>query len=228
MKLTFTLLTVLILEGLSASAQEKAIQFGFRAGISSTKFSRTLQPDIQVRDADTATIGYYAGAFATLNVNRFSIQPGVYFNTRGGKTTEEVYQGDIIFSGYGNWRLFYIQVPVNILYNLPTAAGSFYVGAGPYISTALSGKFSAERIDGYRIEEKYEDSYSFKATIGTDQNRSFKRFDYGLNALAGFRLNNGLLIDAGYDLGLGNIEGQSYIYSSTKNRSLHFGLGYQF
>ena len=106
---------------------------------------------------------------------------------------------------------------------------SIYIGAGPYISAALSGKFEPQTIDGNIIQDDPNKlDLSFDAKFGNDPYSNFKRLDYGANAIAGLRLNNGLLFNNGYDMGFANVQSDHYFYSSTKNRSIHFGLGYQF
>jgi hypothetical protein len=227
MKFRLTLSFLLLLTCFKLSAQTEAIQFGIRAGLSSTSLSRKPGTDIQVHDADKSGAGYFAGAFASFNIDRFSLQPAIIFNSLSSKTTEEVLSGDIVYNMYGKWRLYYIQVPVNLIYNIPVQGGHLYVGAGPYIGTALLGKFTPASGNESPGQSSPVD-FSFKARFGDDNRNNFKSFDYGGNAVAGFEFDNGLMINAVYNLGLANIQSDNYLYNSTKIRSLSIAFGYKF
>jgi hypothetical protein len=120
-------------------------------------------------------------------------------------------------------NLSYLQVPVNLLYTTKGAL-SFYAGGGPYVSFGLSGKTKQE------ITYKYEDGSSETEKEETDAfkkdengDAAFKRFDYGVGALAGVKMGN-LFAHVGYQLSLGNIskaEQEKY-----KHRGLQLTVGY--
>lgn len=228
MKLRLTLSFLLLLACLKLSAQTKAVQFGIKAGIATTSLSRIPATDIKLENADKSGFGYFAGAFANLNFSRFSLQPAVIFNSSVNKTTEDVLSGDIVYRSYGKWRLYYLQVPVNLVYNIPVQSGGFYIGAGPYITKFLSGRFTPDPNLASPYEYRAPNFPPFDAKFsGTWSN--FKSFDYGANAIAGFAMNNGLMINAVYNLGISNIQGNNnYLYKSTKTRSLGIALGYKF
>jgi len=233
MKLKPTLFIVLSIAYFKVSAQTKAIQFGVKGSINSVTLSRTLEPDYLVSSTEKALAGFSAGVFASFNMDRFALQPGVFLTTRGGKTTEDILLGDIVFRGYGNWRLYYIQVPVNLVYRIPVQTGSFYLGAGPYVARALKGRFTPQTLDNNVIDDTDRDDFGIKAQFGNDNKSNFKSFDYGVNGIAGFQFNNGILVNAGYDLGLSNIQTNNILlnpalFSETKNRSLHISIGYMF
>lgn len=226
MKFHLTLSSLLLLACFKLSAQTNVIQFGIRAGVSSTWLSRTPGTDVQIRDAEKSGSGYFAGAFASFNVNRFSLQPAIIFNSLSSKTTEEVLSGDIVYRMYGKWRLYYIQVPVNLVYTIPVHGGKFYLGAGPYIGWALSGRFTP--VGNESPGQSSPADFSFKAKFGSDDRSNFKSFDYGANVVAGFEFDNGLMINAVHNLGLANIEVGNYPYQKTKTRNLGIALGYKF
>ncbi|WP_114941296.1 outer membrane beta-barrel protein [Mucilaginibacter endophyticus] len=229
MKLPLTLSFLLLLACLKLSAQTKAIQFGIKAGIATTSLSRTPGTDIKLDKADKSGFGYFAGAFASFNFNRFSLQPAIIFNALSSQSSQNAISGDIIYRTYGKWRLYYLQVPVNLIYNIPVQGGGFYVGAGPYIANALSGRFTPAVDPVLPNASSLAASPPFNAKFGNDDFSNFKRFDYGANAVAGFALNSGFMINAVYNLGIANIQGNDrYIYESTKTRSLGIALGYKF
>ncbi|HEY9196178.1 MAG TPA: porin family protein [Mucilaginibacter sp.] len=220
---------MLLLACLKLSAQTNGVQFGIKAGIATTSLSRTPGTDIKLDKADKSGFGYFAGAFASFNFNRFSLQPAVIFNVLSSQSSQNAISGDIIYRTYGKWRLYYLQVPVNLIYNIPVQGGSFYVGAGPYIAKALSGRFTAIENPGLPNASTVPTPSPFDAKFGSDPLSNFKSFDCGANAVAGFALNNGFMINAVYNLGITNIQGNDrYLYESTKTRGLGIALGYKF
>ena len=58
------------------------------------------------------------------------------------------------------------------------------------------------------------------------EDKLINRFDAGANFLVGYKLGNGLLLNAGYNLGLTNLIPNSG--KTVSNRVLSFVVGYQF
>lgn len=229
MKLPLTLSALLIIIGFKLSAQTKIIQFGVKAGIGTTSLSRTNGVDIKLQDAEKNALGYFAGAFVDFKFGRFSLQPAAIYNSIAGNTTEQFVSGDIAQRKYGKWRLNYIQVPVNFIYHFPVDGGKLFIGAGPYVSKPLSGHFTAppDNPSPYSLQFASTDP-NIDAKFGSGPGKNFKAFDYGINALAGFEFNGGILINAVYNAGLSNIQVDKYLYTSTKTRSLGISIGYKF
>ena len=112
------------------------------------------------------------------------------------------------FSGNGGKiSLNYIQVPIDFLYHYPIGPGNAYGGLGPYFAYGIGGSDGGESSFG-------------------ENNGGFKRFDAGAGFLLGYKLNMGVSLDFGYDLGLANIE---YASQDVKGHSRCFSinLGYQ-
>lgn len=117
----------------------------------------------------------------------------------------------------------YIEIPLNAIYTLNTNSGQIQIGAGPYYALAISGKLkSAITSIG---EGSHTVNTSKKIKFGNLDDDDFRRHDFGLNFLAGFRFNNKIFIKAGYGLGLADISTHSS-ESSIKNRLFQVGLGY--
>jgi hypothetical protein len=233
MKLRLHLSALLIISSIKLSAQTKAIDFGVHAGIASTSLGRTLGKDFILQEPDGSGLGYFAGLFASFNIGQFSLQPGVDFSSIAGKSTEETQNGDIIDRAYGRWRLNYIKVPVNLIYNIPANGGQFYVGAGAYFSSALSGKFTPSADNYSSNQQTLIAHYTKSAKFGNDNKSDFKKTDYGVCALAGFAFDNGVMINAIYNLGLVDVQSRNYtyggyLYESAKLSSLGLSLGYKF
>jgi hypothetical protein len=216
-KLVLSLLTVAGL-GFAASAQtNKPVTFGVKAGIAFPNMTISSGSTSVSFDAKTS---YYVGGtveFAVSNV--ISIQPGLTFINKGTKlnnsslgfeedefgTTDEV-----------TLNFKYLELPVNVLANFKLgSSGKLFVGAGPYFACGLSAN---TKLGSLKEEIKFGETDS-----------EFKRTDFGLNFLAGYQLNNGFNVHAGYGLGLSSIFDQDISEDITfKNKVFSVGVGFSF
>ncbi|AYL97746.1 hypothetical protein [Mucilaginibacter celer] len=71
MKLSLTFSLLLIFIGFQLSAQTKPVQFGLKAGISTTSLSRKPATDIQIDNPEKNAFGYFAGGFVDFNIGNF-------------------------------------------------------------------------------------------------------------------------------------------------------------
>ena len=151
------------------------------------------------RDASS----FYAALYDSLGhkpakMAGLSIKPGIEYIGKGAK-----------FPGGGahsSLNLNYLEIPIDVLYHLPVGPGDLHAGLGPYFAEGLGGG-GPNGIYGQNAG-------------------GFKRFDAGINLSLGYRFNNGVAIDLGYDLGLANVE---YASQDVKGhtRALSINLGYQ-
>lgn len=111
--------------------------------------------------------------------------------------------------------LRYAEVQFNFLKN--TKSG-IYAGLGPVISFAMPSKKVIESSDG-----KSETPLLF----GNESNKNYRGFDYGANALLGFKCKNGILLGFNYTLGLRNLT-PGGVEPKQKSGSLGFKVGYLF
>lgn len=197
---------------LAAGAQAQT-SWGLKAGVNLGKYSG-LNSDL--RDLQTMNPSFYVTGFADLPVApQFSIQPGVSLQGKGSKLNYDIAG----FDGTNTINTMSIEIPVNAVYWIPAGSGNVFLGAGPYVGFNVSGK------------EKNRGTTDFgSGDIETDVNfgnedGEAKVIDAGANFLAGYKLANGLLINAGYGLGLTSIYNAG---SKNSNRVLSFGVGFQF
>ncbi len=217
-----------------------ALLTGIVVSISSfSQFSFGIQgtgnlSDAQLKSSDlinlkkTARLMPGAGLVADINVTPgLLVRTGINYQQNGIeiKTSLDGIPGEIDeIKVSGKMNLHYVQVPLNVLF---TTKGSlrFFVGGGPYASFAVKGKANQETTlkfsDGTTVTEKEESDVFEK---DQDGNTSFKRFDYGVGAIAGIKFPGGLFANLGYQYSLSNIsknEGETY-----KNRGLQLTIGY--
>lgn len=182
---------------LVAGAQAQT-SWGAKAGLN---FPKLRASGDGVTESTGATTNFHVTGYASVPATaNFAIQPGLSLQGKGGK------EGDV------KTNLMYLELPVNAVYYIPTGyTGSVFIGAGPYAGLGLSGK-----IKGGGISEDIN--------FGSADDE-LKRFDWGFNFLAGYKLSNGLLVNAGYGLGLGKLNNIGS--GNLKNGVFSVGVGFE-
>ncbi len=180
-----------------AAAAQAQVSYGLKAGVNLGQYSNS---DIDQKN----NTSFQLTGFADLPIaTNFSIQPGVSLQGKGTKISEGVAMTRNVMS---------IEVPVNLVYWIPAGSGSVFLGAGPYVGFNVSGK---DKIDGNSINLKF-----------TGDDKDMNLLDAGANFMAGYKLTNGFLLNAGYNLGLNQLVSDSE--DKFSNRVWSFGIGFQF
>ena len=185
--------------------------FGIKGGVNFPRLSTSSQNNDPYIIPSTLTT-FFVAAFIDFKFGNFSYQPGVNFTGKGGQTFYKGLPADGI-DVTEKVKLYYLQVPMNVVYHLPVVIGNLYLGAGPYAAVGTSGKI------------KYLTSATSKSQdVKFGSNGDFKATDFGAGIIAGFQFNTGLLIGLNYDLGLSNISNDG----NTKNRVFGVSAGFVF
>lgn len=189
-------LLLLSLIGTMSIASAQTVKYGIKAGANFSSFTASASASSGGGSASSDNaVGFHIGAVADIGLGDFSIQPGVLFSTKGG-------------AGSGSTVTFdYIEVPVNVLYNIKTPAGKLFLGAGPYLAYGVAG--------------------SNGVTFGSGSN-DIGNPDYGISFLGGHRFTSGIALSGGYDLGLANLNNDKSYGLSVKNKSFNLSVGYFF
>lgn len=217
MKRIILVATAMIFAG-STFAQTKTTTskttFGLKGGINLPKY-KYINNNANTSTETKTTTNFNLTGYANVPVSTyFSVQPGISLQGKGAKYFED-----------GNNQIednvLAIEVPINLLANLPVGPGKFYVGGGPYAGFNVAGQR--------------------KTTIGNNTNKenlkfgnsnadNLKTVDLGFNFLAGYQLTSGLNFGAGYGLGLTNLRPTSTSNTNVQqnNRVLSFTVGYAF
>jgi Outer membrane protein beta-barrel domain len=222
------LLLTLSLTLLTTFSFAQTFDLGIKAGVnlSTVSFNNPI-PNYVVGFQNTT--GFQAGVIEDINFQHFTIQPGLFFITKGDKFTDELsitnpgnsYQS-YNYHNTGSEKFNYLELPINVLYKVKASPmAKIYAGGGPYIGYGLSGTTSSQ-LTGSQTSD-YHGSIDF----GTDHTKNdYKLFDYGANLIAGVELKKHYTIDLNYSLGLRNIVWSSI--ENVKNRSLGLSVGYLF
>lgn len=216
-------------------AQE--VSFGAKVGVN---YGATLTSDADYNALFKGTIHPQFSVFAELGLNdAFALQGGLDYFGSGfqGKGEDVNYKplGSAVEFQVKNevkGKLAYLQIPILAKYYITEG---FSVEAGPYVGFLLSAKY-----DG-------KSTTSFGGTVvGTttydneDLKDDYNSTDFGLKIGVGYKLENGLMFSAGYNLGLSDIQKEKASEVSgdegvkgtesfkVKNQFFQFGIGYKF
>jgi Outer membrane protein beta-barrel domain len=182
-------------------------RFGFSAG---TTFANYTAKDDGENDNGKSITGIIAGVLVDIPAgNHFSFQPAVNFVQKGTKDQQGTEKIKLTVNA--------IEVPLNFVYNAPGNKGNFFIGAGPSIAFAISGK------------GKYDDgtnSVSVDLHFGTGDDDIMKGLDVGANFITGFQFQSGLLFSVNYNAGLNNLSTGGSADGTLKSHYFGIKLGY--
>jgi hypothetical protein len=183
--------------------------------------------------------GFDTGAFADYNWKNFTVEPGLYFTTKGYNSnthlvtfSPEGANPETIntFNATGKITLNYLELPLNLLYNFRLPFGKLFIGGGAFLDYALSGQSrgttSEESQPGTTTTENSSGNTSFGS--GPDE---FKKTYLGFDGTAGVRFKNHFLIAFKLQGSFGNIinnNSQASAQSSFKSAGYSVSAGYMF
>jgi hypothetical protein len=200
---------------------------GFKAGPNAANMTIDNGGTINDRRSVPA---WHAGVFVDIPLLPvISLQPAVLLNSKGSKYTV----GDDESGNYTeiSTRPLYVEVPVNVIAKIPLPNKvKLFAGAGPYMAVGVGGKNKLEgKLLGASFSRNDKIEYSndgpSTGTNGSSYNGNLKRFDFGLNFLAGIEISH-LMLSANYGYGLVNIKpGSGSNNSKYQNRVFALSIG---
>jgi hypothetical protein len=162
--------------------------------------------------------------------NFFSLQPGLIYTGKGAKTQLGKETDNFYYKATSN--PMYLELPVNFVGKIPVGEYSkIYFGAGPYAAAGIAGKNKVEtHIVGVQATSTKNIVYSNdNPTTSQEENYGYgklKRFDYGINALAGIEFPKfSLGVNYGYGLVKINSGSDNTANDKGKNRVASLSLG---
>jgi hypothetical protein len=219
MKKIILIISTICLLTLSGMAQVKESinqnRFVLKGGVNFANISVT--DNGRVNDANMLT-SFHAGIGMDLSLGEgLSLQPSLLLTGKGAKT-EFGKPTDALYIKATS-KPYYIELPVNLVGKIPLSEYTrLYIGAGPYAAMGVTGKNSWERkILGVTTKAKEDIKYSNdNPTTAREENYGYgklKKFDYGLNAVAGLDFNK-FAIGANYGYGFTKLNSG---YDNTSN-----------
>ncbi len=203
------------------------VHYGVKAGLNLAKY--TYKENNIIGDNIKMKPSVYVTGYVDLSVApNLSIQSGVSLQGKGFKMEVDMEES----SASESRNIMSIDIPINAVYYISTGhSSSVFVGAGPYVGYAISGKNRAKwsGIDNEGVDNEGAEINGSRSRdiVFSGDDKEMKRFDAGINFLLGYKLSTGLLINANYGLGLTNLNAKSFS-SGYSNRVLSFGVGFQF
>jgi hypothetical protein len=193
---------------LGTKAQDKTT-FGVRAGLNFQNLNGERE------DGSSLNTKIKTGVHLGINVEvpiapDFYIQPGLLLSTKGAKDKDwrKV-----------NYRLTYLEIPINLLFKPELADGKLLLGFGPYVAFAVGGSYT--NANGNKRSYEFDN----KVTLDENNGRPYvKRMDVGLNLLAGYELSNKLSFQLNAQLGMTNIAPKIEGYGRDKMKNTGFGV----
>ncbi len=216
---------------IAASAQEKTSTnnggFMIKGGVNLANISTTNNG--RVDDANMLTSFHVGLGYDIPLSGGVSLQPALLFTGKGAKTESGKPSSDNYYKATSN--PFYIELPVNFVGKIPLDEYTrIYLGAGPYGAVGITGKNKVDaKILGVNAHSErdivYSDDNPFTHAEENAGYGKLKRFDYGLNALAGIDFNK-FSIGANYGFGFTKINSNTNNNANDKgkNRVLSFSL----
>ena len=211
-RLTSVILGAILSLALASTVQAQ-MALGIRGGYNSSKISVTVDGQSVDDEGLSSRGGFHAGADLTIGFSpMFGIQAGGVYSQKGASMSEGTVEATVAVD--------YIDVPVLFVLSVPTEGNiTPRLFAGGVASFKMSCKLKGS-VDGTSVpsQDCSDDD------IGTLKSSYFSLlFGVGIKFGVG---PGGLLLDAGYQLGMTNIVDEET--ESVKANVLQVALGYQF
>jgi hypothetical protein len=194
--------SLLLLIGANVHAQQIEVFGGLNNSI-----QRAMYQGNNLFDGDKMLTGLnLGGRYNYLLTDILSISGGLSFDTRGSRTIFGAITSKAIINTINIPILLKVQYPMNTV--------NLYGVFGPYIGSAIWGKF---------LSKSSTDKYTSKMVFGSE--KDYKRFDYGLAFGLGANLNQ-MSLGFQYDFGIANINPYTSSDVYATNRTLKFVFAY--
>ena len=163
---------------LSFAYSISAQQLGVQAGLDLTNLNLSSSDTSVTFDMGT---GYSFGVHTTIELSdQIQFKPGLLYAHRSASSSAEMMGLDFKVT----WKYDYIDIPLNFGYMV---SDNFTINAGPYVSLLLAAKADVEMLGQTETQDVKEDTESM---------------DYGINLGLTYNINETMMINAGYALGM--------------------------
>ena len=199
MKKLFTILTVVALTTTISFAQA---QFGIKAGLNIAAVGSS-----EDGGPEDTRMGMQLGGIAMFDLSdAIQLRTGLTYSQKGAAFAKETgMETDLIYA------MDYLEVPIDFAFML--GDGGFSLSAGPYLAFLMSANAK----------------YDGKSTNINEDNDLINGMDFGLNIGTSFLVNEQILIDARYGMGLSDISNDDYLGDEVSvNGVLQISVGYVF
>jgi hypothetical protein len=233
-------------QSISQTPKEKKdskVKFGIEMGLNMSNVnSENYKPGASMEDWTVyPRFGFNTGILLDFKISKLiSIQPEFKISMKGCKregytVIVKADDKDIVVyqDAFKEWNLnfTYLEVPVNLVFNIAAGNGNLFVGGGPYLAYGVYGNSkSSFSYEGKNIDDEMVDS-ALEYDLFSGEYKMYEPFDWGLNLLAGYEFSGGFFIKAGYNFGLTTISSPDLGYSDktdVKNNCFDLSIGFKF
>jgi Outer membrane protein beta-barrel domain len=201
-----------------------------KVGLNFANITTTNDGDI---DDSKMLTSFHAGFSGNIKVATILyFQPGILVTGKGAKTQS----GSTADANYyrATSNPLYVEIPANFVLKTPTGNVKLFAGAGPYIAVGVAGN---NKVDGKFLGTSFSSTENIRwsdddpSTLNYEEGSGYgimKRFDYGLNAIAGLETKNATL-SVNYGHGLAKLQSGSNSSADDKNkhRVLSLSIGFK-
>jgi Outer membrane protein beta-barrel domain len=201
-----------------------------KVGLNFANITTTNDGDI---DDSKMLTSFHAGFSGNIKVATILyFQPGILVTGKGAKTQS----GSTADANYyrATSNPLYVEIPANFVLKTPTGNVKLFAGAGPYIAVGVAGN---NKVDGKFLGTSFSSTENIRwsdddpSTLNYEEGSGYgimKRFDYGLNAIAGLETKNAIL-SVNYGHGLAKLQSGSNSSADDKNkhRVLSLSIGFK-
>ena len=206
----------------------KAQSIYVQGGVNFANISKTESGRVEKNNILTTLNAGLTTSFKLSSI--VSLEPGILFSGKGAKAKTTFTDNSYVSTKFNP---YYIEVPVNITFNLPLDLKSkIFVYAGPYAAIGVGGKSISDLVVGNlttTVERKieYDNDNPFTSEQEDAAYYKLKRFDYGINVGAGLMLSNfKLMLNYGHGLAkINSTQSDNNINDKNKYRTLSLSLG---
>lgn len=221
-KLILFIMAILLADMLNAQV--------FKAGVNFANISTTNDGDIEESNMLTS---FHAGVSGTIKiVGILHFQPGLLISGKGAKTQSGTTSDATYFKATSN--PIYAEIPANFVLVTPTGPIKFFAGGGPYLAMGIAGK---NKTNGKILGASFSSTENIKwsdddpSTLNYEEGAGYgimKRFDFGLNAVAGIETKSSV-IALNYGHGLAKLQSGSNSAADDRNkhRMVSLSIGFK-
>lgn len=167
--------------------------------------------------------GFHGGGNVILSIfPDFWFQPGLLFSVKGAR--QNIINEDVTKT----ISLYYVEVPLNLLYRPQLGDGHLLLGLGPYGAFGVVGR---ERVKSGTITTELIVKYLTDASQEPTTYVYYRGLDAGVNIFFGYEFYNGIFLQMNGQMGLLKVNSDYGLPNDqTSKKNLGFGLsvGYRF
>jgi len=193
------LLLVAGMTGLVAKAQK----FTYGADLGPNFSGAIIKTDTHA--TGTPGLGFQFGGFVELSLtDELSVRPRLLLSYE--RYVPHMYGDEYPI------HVTFLKLPVDVVLR-PSSLPKWFFGIGPYLAAGLSGKYSSKDVG-------YKSSIGFGSDPDNDE---AKRFDAGIDLVAGYRVRDNIILTANFDFGIVNYLNTAYFTASSAH-TLNLGI----